>query len=225
VFSSTPPSVPGTPGSTTRIDNRILWLIPAILVILDQITKWAIRANLEIHESVPVLGDWLRFTYIRNPGGAFGLRWGHDLVYFVSACIVIGWIIWQIVRHGHTRRLSIWALALILGGAVGNLTDRIAFGEVTDFIDAEFFDLYVPAFDFGVISHPGYTLERWPAFNIADSSITVGLVALLVTLWYDPRLGREQETPMVETAPNRTSDPPAIPPETGISESGFSKSE
>jgi signal peptidase II len=198
-------------GSHLRTTSILLWFLPLIIVVADQITKWAIRSQLDLYQSAAVLGDWLRLTYIRNPGGAFGLRWGHDMVYYGAALLVIVWIIWQLVRHGHTGRLSMWALALILGGAVGNLIDRVAFGEVTDFIDAEFFDLHVPAFDFGIIRHPGYTLDRWPAFNIADSCVTVGLIVLLVTLWRDPTLGRKHATQEESATPAPTSIPPDRP--------------
>ncbi|HUU45983.1 MAG TPA: signal peptidase II [Acidobacteriota bacterium] len=214
--ASPPPAVSGNPsypasGVPLRASVRFLWLLPVIIVVADQITKWAIRAQLDLHQSVAVLGDWLRFTYIRNPGGAFGLRWGHDAVYYGAALVVIAWIIWQLMRHGHTRRLSVWALALILGGAVGNLIDRVAFSEVTDFIDVEFFDLYVPAFDFGIIRHPGYLLDRWPAFNIADSAVTTGLVALLVTLWRDPTLGRRRAGQPETVAPAAADIPADLP--------------
>lgn len=159
------------------------------VVAFDQLTKWIVRATMDLHQSVAVLGDWVRLTYIRNPGGAFGLRWGHVGVYYVSAAIVILWISWHLCREGRTRRLSIWALALVLGGAIGNLVDRLSHGDVIDFLDVDFFDMRIPAFDLGILRHPGYVMDRWPTFNVADSAVTVGVVILLVTLWRDPVLG------------------------------------
>ena len=174
---------------TTAAANRRLWSVPLFVLLADQLTKWLVTSSLELHESVSVIGDWVRFTYIRNPGGAFGLRWGHDVVYYISAVLIVAWIVWQLRHYGGTRRLSMWALVLILGGALGNFVDRVIFGEVIDFIDVEFFDMVIPAFDFGLIRHPGYLLERWPIFNIADSAVTVGIGALLITLWRDPVIG------------------------------------
>lgn len=165
-----------------------MWLLLLVVVILDQLTKFLVVSSMVLHESIPILGDFLRLTYIRNPGGAFGLRWGHVAVYYVAAGLVIVWIVWHIWRDGHTRRLSMWALALILSGAVGNLIDRIMLGEVVDFIDCEFIDLAVPAFNIGILNHPGLEMDRWPTFNIADSAVTVGVVALLISLFKDPVL-------------------------------------
>ncbi|MBD3298175.1 MAG: signal peptidase II, partial [candidate division Zixibacteria bacterium] len=80
--------------------HRSLWLIPCIIVVVDQITKWSVAASMRLHESIPVLGDWFRLTYIHNPGGAFGVRWGHDGLYFLAAIIVIGWVVWHLWKHG-----------------------------------------------------------------------------------------------------------------------------
>lgn len=169
-----------------------VWLIPTLIIVFDQASKWAVVAALQLHQSVRVFGDWFRLTYILNPGGAFGVRWENQGFYFVAALVVIAWIGWHLWRHGATRRLSNWALALILGGAVGNLIDRVIVGQVIDFIDVEFPDMRIPAFDFGIISHPGVLMDRWPTFNIADSAVTVGVIILIVTLFYDPILRRRQ---------------------------------
>lgn len=191
----------------------IIWLAPALIVVLDQTTKWMVATFMEIHQTVHVLGDWMCLTYVLNPGGAFGVQWEHPVTYFIAAAIVIGWIVWHLWRHGHEQHLSHLALALILGGAVGNLIDRLILGQVIDFIDVEFFDMRIPAFDFGVIHHPGYVMDRWPTFNVADSAVTVGVLALLVTLWHDPVIGavrpggqsqqmlpQDRETPAEEIA-------------------------
>jgi signal peptidase II len=166
------------------------WVIPVIVVGLDQISKWVVAAAMDLHQSVAVLGDWLRITYILNPGGAFGVRWGHQGFYFVAAFLVIAWIVWHLYRHHEPLRLSTGALSLILGGAIGNLIDRLIRGEVIDFIDVEFPDMTIPAFDFGFVHHAGTFMDRWPTFNIADSAVTVGVIILIITLFYDPILSR-----------------------------------
>ena len=181
----TAPSIEAAHGRTAKV----IWIIPAFIIILDQATKWIVVASMELHQSVQVFGDWFRFTYILNPGGAFGVRWGHQGFYFVAATLVIAWIAWHLWRHGAVLRLSMCALALILGGAVGNLIDRILLGQVIDFVDVEFPDMRIPAFDFGLLRHPGLYMDRWPTFNVADSAVTVGVIILVITLFYDPVLG------------------------------------
>lgn len=181
---------------------RAMWIALLAIVLLDQLTKYLVLTSMDLYQSVPVLGDALRFTYIRNAGGAFGLRWGHVAVYYVSAAIVVGWIGWHLWRDGHTRRLSLWSLTLILGGAIGNLIDRLMHGEVIDFIDAEFFDLRVPAFDIGILHHPGLELDRWPTFNIADSAVTIGVILLVVSLFWDPVVGRHKVSISTDSQPD-----------------------
>ncbi len=184
--------------------SHAIWLIPALIIVFDQATKWAVVASMELYQSVQIFGDWFRLTYILNPGGAFGVRWGHQGFYFVAALLVIAWIVWHLWSLGATRRLSNWALALILGGAIGNLIDRVILGQVIDFIDVEFPDMRIPAFDFGVLRHPGVFMDRWPTFNIADSAVTVGVIILIITLFYDPVLQRRG----VPAVPSSVNDGP-----------------
>lgn len=186
---------------------RAMWVALATIIFLDQLTKTLVAASMDLYQSIPILGDLLRLTYIRNPGGAFGLRWGHVAVYYVSAGLVISWIAWHLWHDGHRNRLSMWALVLILAGAIGNLIDRVLHGEVIDFIDAEFFNLRVPAFDIGVFQHPGLDMERWPTFNIADSAVTVGVILLLLSLFWDPALTRESATSPPEAMSLSTLSP------------------
>lgn len=187
--------------------HRSLWLIPLILVVVDQITKWSVATSMQLYQSIPVLGDWFRLTYIHNPGGAFGVRWGHQGLYFVAAIIVIGWICWHLWRHGSVVHLSTLALALILGGAFGNLIDRVILGEVIDFLDFEFPDMRIPQFDFGIIRHSGVMLDRWPIFNVADSAVTVGVLILVVSLFYDPRMFGTAPPTVSESAPHDPDGP------------------
>jgi len=191
--------------------THIIWLIPAVIIILDQATKWAVVASMELYQSVPVFGDWFRLTYILNPGGAFGVRWGNQAFYFVAALLVIAWIIWHLWRHAAAWHLSNWALALILGGAIGNLIDRVIIGQVIDFVDVEFPNIRIPAFDFGVISHPGVLMDRWPTFNVADSAVTVGVIILIVTLFYDPVLRRRHARAVASPAHEGPSGIEAAP--------------
>lgn len=132
-----------------------------ILVGLDQLSKYLVMQNLRLYEAVPVLGHFVRIAYVRNPGGAFSTKFGGATFYIVVASIaavmVIGYIIFSKERN-RAMQLSLFA---ILSGAIGNLIDRIRFGEVIDWIDV------------------GIGATRWPTFNIADSAIVVGLIILI----------------------------------------------
>ena len=143
-----------------------LWLFSTALVItaLDQVVKRVVVHTMQMGQSIDVLGSVVRLTRTSNTGGAFGLLRGRGnwfiVVSFVAA-LAIAALSRQIARGRRVERL---AFGLILGGAVGNLIDRVRLGAVIDFID---------------IGGSGY---RWPAFNVADSAITIGVTLLAVSL-------------------------------------------
>ena len=143
--------------------------------ILDRLTKWLVKKNFELGESVSVLDNFFLLTYVENKGGAFGIQLGGSSFYFVASIIVILYILFYLWQHPEEGKLQRFSLALILGGAFGNLYDRALFRSVTDFFDFEFFD--IPPFHIGRAHFSG--LERWPVFNIADSAVTVGILLLL----------------------------------------------
>lgn len=170
---------------------RVLLLSGAIL-LADQWTKLLVKGlsvpslGIEWHgmtpgASRPLLGDFFRLTFIENPGMAFGIDLGGKLFFSVVSFIATLGILFYLYRV-RTERLGFRvALALILGGAAGNLVDRafygllygegpLFYGKVVDFLDVEFFN----------ISLFGYHLSRWPVFNIADASVTIGVLLLLV---------------------------------------------
>jgi len=184
----------------------ILAGVVGILLVLDQFSKLAVRNSFSLGESVRVLGDFFRLTYIHNPGGAFGITFGHPLVYFLASSIIAVFIVISLYRHPDIRHWSVWALALILAGALGNLIDRVFLGEVVDFLDCEFFDIHLPPFSFWFIHFPGYSMTRWPVFNVADSAVTVGIVLLLLSGWLDPSAASSSSSCSVkETLP--TAEP------------------
>lgn len=147
----------------------LLLLVPGGLVLLDQGTKAAVQARFALNESAPVIPGFFHLTYILNPGAAFGLLAGvrPGLVmplFWIITLLVIGAILFYSLRLPSDKTLSGWGLALILGGAVGNLIDRARYQGVVDFLD--FF----------------YGPYHWPAFNLADSGITVGVGLLLLEM-------------------------------------------
>jgi signal peptidase II len=145
----------------------ILALISLSTVALDQVSKVQIMQTMRLHESIPVVAEFFSLTYIRNPGAAFGLLASSGqtfrLVFFgltsVFALGLLGMIFYRLRQEDWVGQLSI---AGILGGAIGNLLDRVRFGEVIDFLD-----FYVN----------GY---HWPAFNVADAAISVGVFFLIL---------------------------------------------
>ncbi len=150
----------------------------AAVVILDQLSKYIIKSTMYLYESVEFLGDFFKITYIENPGMAFGIQMGSKFWFtFLSIAAAVIVLIY-LVRLPNERFLFRFALALIMGGAIGNLIDRLFVGRVVDFLDVEFFDISIPSFEFLILSFPGFTLTRWPVFNIADSAVTCGMVLI-----------------------------------------------
>ena len=170
---------------------RVL-VLSLVIVITDQLSKLAVRGlslpalgidwpGLPYGSSRPVLGDFFRLTYIENPGMAFGLDLGGKLffsIFSLVASIAIVAYLYHVRRTDLKFRL---ALAMILGGAVGNLIDRLFYGllfggaplfygRVVDFMDLDFFDISIGSFQ----------ITRWAVFNVADACVTVGVILLVL---------------------------------------------
>jgi len=154
--------------------GRWLWLSGLVLV-LDQLTKRWADAQLVLHQP-KALTPFLSLALAYNRGAAFSLLsdqggWQRWLFVALAAAASLGILIW-ILRLGRRDHLIAAALALILGGALGNLTDRLLLGYVVDFIDFQFRSLG---------GWPGFTPDgHWPAFNLADSAIDLGAVLLVI---------------------------------------------
>lgn len=143
--------------------NKIISLLIGlpIVVLFDQATKLWIKSEFVLHESRKIISNFIRFTYIHNPGGAFGTRLGNSTFYLalaIGAIIVV--TIYFFTESADHKGIKV-GFVLILGGAIGNLIDRIYLGKVIDFIDV------------------GIKRIRWPTFNIADVAITIGIIFIL----------------------------------------------
>lgn len=130
----------------------------AVVLMLDQITKAAIMDTMSLGQSLELPGGFLALTYIHNSGGAFGLFPQGGPFFLATAVVVVVGILWALPRLEHWGSWTAIACALILGGTLGNLIDRLRFGSVIDFLD----------------------LGWWPIFNVADSGISVGICVLLL---------------------------------------------
>ena len=154
-----PAGPPLRAGRSWYWDRVLLPTIPAVLV-LDQLSKYLIRVNMELGESWPAAG-LLRLTYGTNTGSAFGLFPNQTLILIVASVIAIGFLVYFYRTYALPKPLLRFAIGLQLGGAIGNLIDRLRAGEVVDFID----------------------VGRWPIFNLADSAIVIGMTLLVGILF------------------------------------------
>jgi signal peptidase II len=158
----------------------VLFGLAGLVMALDRWTKHWATTTLPFDRPVPVLGEFVRFTYTRNSGVAFGLGQGTGFPWYLFSIAAALAILWLFVRQrveGGSRQL---ALALILGGALGNLVDRLSSGEVVDFIEI------------------GVSRWHWPVFNVADSAVNIGVVLFALT-WPSPSAGGRHE-PQAEPA-------------------------
>jgi signal peptidase II len=148
-----------------------------VVFVLDQITKVLVRANLAPGESVPADG-WFRFTHVTNTGAAFGLFPNQGLLLLVTTIIGVAAIVTYYLYPPVQTPVLTMSLGLQLGGALGNLVDRVSLGHVTDFLD----------------------FRIWPVFNLADSAIVTGVVVLTgYMLLFD----RHAKAPPASTSPPR----------------------
>lgn len=139
----------------------LFYLTAALIVACDQISKWAVLTKLSQISARPVIGSFLWINYTENTGGAFSILRTNNNVFIVIAIIAGGALIYAYHRSSRADLLVSGALALALGGAVGNLIDRIRLHHVIDFFDLRY-----------------HGNNIWPIFNVADSAITVGIILL-----------------------------------------------
>lgn len=145
-----------------------LW-ITAIALLVDLSTKWLVTSRFELWDSVDVLGDFFRLTYIQNPGAVFGIRLGSGTVHLVLSLIAMAAVVSMLVKTPPEDRWGGTGLALVLGGALGNILDRLRYGVVIDFLDVGIGDV------------------RWYVFNVADACVSVGVILLLIGYGFEKR--------------------------------------
>ena len=141
--------------------------IAGVILLSDQVTKSYIRQTMYLEESIPVIPNLFSLTSIRNPGAAFGLFAEQSPLFraalFATVSVVV--LVFLTLLFLQTPKEDVWnltAIALLFGGAAGNTIDRLRFGEVVDFLDIYWRDFH------------------WPAFNVADSAITIGITLMMI---------------------------------------------
>jgi signal peptidase II len=189
------------------------FLIALVVIIIDQTSKLLVWKYMHIHQEVNVIGDWFRLHYLLNPGMAFGIRWQSEFgkmaltLFRIVAMFGIGIYLYRMIVRGAHRGFLI-SMSLILGGAIGNVIDSTFYGvflnnapldspyrwfhgQVIDMLFFPIFDFYWPAW-VPVWGGDNFVFFS-PVFNIADSSIFLGVVSILI---FQRRFFRENETPM-----------------------------
>jgi len=151
--------------------------LSAIVVVCDAVTKWLVNQRIALHDAIPIIPNLFQLVHVRNTGAAFGIGANAEsrivpLLLNVGALAVFVMVVIYALRTAVTDRLLQTGLHLILGGAIGNLVDRFRFGYVVDFLDA-----YVTM---------GGREHHWPAFNIADSAICIGIGLLFLDMRKKP---------------------------------------
>jgi signal peptidase II len=164
--------------------SRLTGLLAALglalaVFVLDQGLKSLVEGSMRPGESIPVIPGFFSITYIRNAGAAFGILDGSPIVLLVGSVVAVFVVLWLLLA-GQSSRLTTLACGLILGGAAGNLLDRLTTGKVTDYVHFSF----------------------WYIFNAADAAITVGAAILLYTALQP---GRDDRPPVVSDRPETRS--------------------
>lgn len=149
-----------------------------VVLVLDLVTKWIVSHRIDFRgEPLRIVGDLVRFNHVRNSGSAFSLFQGGRIAFIAFSILSIALIL-SLARSRRFRSLTASiSLGMILGGALGNLYDRILYGAVTDWIDI------------------GIGSTRWPTFNVADIGVTIGVLLLIPTMLREPRRQELDEEP------------------------------
>jgi len=156
-------------GGPLKSHHKLFLVIATGVLVLDQATKAVVSTTLKMYEIRPVIQGFFNLTRIHNTGAAFGLLAGQaspvrTFFFLTVSFLALGVVLWMLLRLPPDQKVELVALSLIFGGALGNVVDRARLGEVIDFIDVY------------------YRSYHWPAFNVADSAITVGVILLLYRL-------------------------------------------
>jgi signal peptidase II len=156
---------------TANATRSLHFMIALTVVVLDRVAKWIVARDISLHESIQVIPGFFRLTHVENRGAAFGLfadspsEWKITalVLFSIVALTIVSVLLW---RNSHSMQSTGIGLALILGGAIGNLWDRLLSGRVVDFLL-----FYVGQY-------------QWPAFNVADSAIVVGAGLLVIEILF-----------------------------------------
>lgn len=202
-------------------------LLALAIVVVDQIVKVIVKLNMDLGERIPLLGEWFKIQFIENPGAAFGLRvtsfFGGmseetgKIILTLFSLLALAGIVYFMIKMATHKSAFPWFLAMILGGALGNIIDRTLYGLIFSDINAYegglFFGRVVDMFYFDLFDLPlpeflgGGTYHLWPIFNVADAAITVGILVVLI---FQGKFARQHELATQGPADLQKLDPTAV---------------
>ena len=145
--------------SVLRMKDKLLYIVSCLLFIIDVITKLIINSSYS--KTITIINNFFYINYVKNKGGAFGILEG-NVFFIIIVTILIFFFIYKYVKNNELNLIQIWGYGLIMGGAIGNLYDRIIYGYVIDFLDFHFWGL------------------PFPIFNVADCGIVIGCILILI---------------------------------------------
>ena len=157
-------------------------IVSVIIFALDRITKTLVLHNVSPGSTIPIIPPMLNLTFVTNSGAAFGILQDKKLFFIIVTIIAMVAILYYFYTVYKVDKWSSWALSFVFGGAISNFYDRLTMGEVIDFIDV------------------GTMRWRWPAFNIADTSICIGVMILIIVILFEKKTeGLNRHTASIET--------------------------
>jgi signal peptidase II len=151
----------------------LLTVVAAVVIVLDQLSKMWVSASMQVGEVQPLVDGFVRLRYTHNTGAAFGMFRDATGILSILSLVIISGIVVAFVRLGNPTTMSTLASGLVVGGALGNLVDRMRLGYVVDFIE-----VYGPHLEIN------NTIYTFPVFNVGDSGITVGVILILIGLLF-----------------------------------------
>ena len=154
----------------------IYYGVAALVIFLDQVTKWLVVKNMDLGERIGIAEPYLGLLSHRNKGAAWGMLEGQMWLFYIVTVIVIGGIIYFFHKESKGHPLFAWSLMFLLGGAIGNFIDRIWRKEVVDFVD-----VLIPIVNYD-----------FPIFNIADAALTVGVVMIIIHVILDEKNNKKK---------------------------------
>jgi len=145
------------------------YIIAGLVIAIDQLTKWLVVNKMELYEQIPIIKNFFYLTSHRNPGAAWGILQNQMVFFYIVTVVVLGGVIYYLHTYAKGNRILSVGLSLILGGAIGNFIDRLFHKEVVDFLDFIIFKY------------------DYPIFNIADSSLVIGVILVIIVTFKDEK--------------------------------------
>ena len=158
------------------MDLFIYYAIAVVVILLDQVSKWFVVNNMQLGEEIIIIEPYLSFLSHRNRGAAWGMLEGQMWLFYIVTVVVAAGIIYYFHKEARGHKLFSISLMLLLGGAIGNFIDRLVSGEVVDFIS-----VLIPVINYD-----------FPIFNIADASLSIGVVTLMIHIIMDEKKNKKK---------------------------------